>query len=237
MYHFASPHYFFRVAQLVIPYLAIAFVLSLLYGLYAGFYLAPADYLQGEAFRIIYLHVPAAFLSLSLYFFMASCALASLVWRVKLADYMMQAAAPVGATMALIALLTGSIWGKPMWGTWWIWDARLTSELILLLLYLGVIQLRALLSFTQATKACALLVLIGAIDLPIIHYSVQWWSTLHQGPTVTLWHAPKIAWTMLYPLLWMLLSLSCYATWIVLIRTQSTILKHEADRAWTRALV
>ncbi len=206
-----SPPYFFSLAEKCMPCLSFFFFLTLFYGLIGGLFLAPADYLQGEGFRILYVHVPCAFLSLMIYAVMAASAALGLIWRLKLAFAVMRQSAPLGALFTLLALITGSLWGKPMWGTYWIWDARLTSELILLFLYLGILALHSALPQPRlADQATAVLVLIGFVDIPIIHYSVNWWNTLHQGSTLRLLGPSLIAPSMIYPLLAMIFAFSLY---------------------------
>lgn len=206
-----SPKKFVTFADRSRPYLSIIFLITFTYGLIGGLFLAPADYLQGDGFRIIYVHAPCAFLSLFIYAVMAYAAFLALVWRIKLGTMIIQASAKIGAGFTLLALITGSIWGKPMWGTWWIWDARLTSELILLFLYLGILFFQASIADrNQGDRALAILVLIGAIDLPIIHYSVYWWNTLHQGATLKIFSPSSIDQSMLYPLLAMIIAFLCY---------------------------
>ncbi|HSW70436.1 MAG TPA: heme ABC transporter permease CcmC [Gammaproteobacteria bacterium] len=220
-----SPPYFFSLAATCLPWLVFIFIVSLSYGLIAGLFLAPADYLQGEGFRILYVHVPCAFLSLLVYSFMAGCATLGLIWRFKLAFAMMQQSAPLGALFTFLALFTGSLWGKPMWGTFWIWDARLTSELILLFLYFGVLALhRALPSQRFADQATAVLVLIGFIDIPIIHYSVTWWNTLHQGSTLRLFAPSLIDSSMLYPLIAMTVAFCAYFAIALILRLRCALL-------------
>jgi len=202
-----------------LPYLVVLLSLSLAYGLVGGLYLAPPDYLQGEGFRILYVHVPCAFLSLTVYAAMAFFAVSGLVWRLKLAFRMMTESAGIGALFTFLALLTGSLWGKPMWGTFWIWDARLTSELILLFLYLGTMALHAAIPNRRvADQATAVLVLIGFVDIPIIHYSVNWWNTLHQGSTLRLFAPSLIDPQMLYPLIAMIVAFAAYYALVLLLR-------------------
>lgn len=206
-------------------------LISLVYGVVAGLWFAPTDYQQGDAFRIIYVHVPCAMLSLGLYVWMAACSFVYLVWRVKVADMIAYSIAPIGAFFTFAALLTGSLWGKPMWGTWWIWDARLTSELILLFLYLGYLGLyQAIPSHKMAAKLGAILAVVGVLDIPIIHYSVYWWNTLHQGATIARFDKPAIDPSMLYPLLAMILGLGLYAGYLVCLRVRAEILMRELER-------
>lgn len=210
----------------------------LIYGLMGGLWLSPPDYQQGDAFRIIYIHVPFAALSLSIFVFMAVLSVINLVWRIKLADVLAKVSASIGAWFTFLALVTGSIWGKPMWGTWWIWDARLTSELILLFLYLGIIALRnAINNPDAAARSCAFLTIIGVIDIPIIHYSVNWWNTLHQQATILKFAAPSISAVMLYPLLAMLAAFYCYFAALLLMKARTEILAREAKSAWVRQLI
>lgn len=231
----ASPQIFYHTAGRWIPWLSLSSIALFIYGLIGGLILAPADYQQGDAFRIIYIHVPSAFLSLGIYVFMAVVASIGLIWRIKLADIIVAASVPLGACFTLLALVTGSLWGKPMWGTWWVWDARLTSELILLFLYLGVIALRAAIPETnKAAQACAILLLVGVVNIPIIHYSVYWWNTLHQGSTLRLFGPSLIAPSMLYPLLAMIGAFSCYFAAMLLLRARVEILTRERKTSWVR---
>lgn len=189
---FISPQYVFKLMVKLWPYLFISLIITLGTGLVWGLFFAPSDYQQGDAFRIIYVHVPSAFLSLMVYMFMAISAAVFLIWRIKIADMIAKASAPVGALFTFLALITGSIWGKPMWGTWWIWDARLTSELILLFLFFGYMALRDALPPKVGALASSYLAIIGIINIPIIHFSVTWWNTLHQGPTLSRLAKPAI---------------------------------------------
>ena len=201
------------------PWLACVFILLFSYGCIDGLFFVPPDYLQGDAFRIIYVHVPCAFLSLFIYSLMAGAALLGLVFRIKLAFIAIRESAALGAGFTLLALITGSIWGKPMWGTWWIWDARLTSELILLLLYLAILLFQsAVREKKNGMQAVAILVLVGFIDIPIIHYSVYWWNTLHQGATLTVLKKPAIEPVMLYPLIAMIVAFLAYYLWVLSMR-------------------
>lgn len=239
MWHFlsplASPKLFYRYTQEWPKKLAFLTSFLCILGMCWGLVIAPADYQQGEAFRIIYVHVPAAFLSLSLYASMGWCAILLLVWRIKMAGVLLRVTAEIGASMALIALVTGSIWGRPMWGAWWVWDARLTSELILLFLYLGVLAIyHAFPRRETGDKVAAILTLIGLVDLPIIHYSVYWWSTLHQGATLSVLGKPKIASSMLYPLLVMCCGFLSYCIWRILTHAHTEILRREVKQQWVR---
>ncbi|MDX1838807.1 heme ABC transporter permease [Legionella taurinensis] len=238
LYQLASPRNFYQLTQRWLPVLGGSVLLTLLPGLVWGLFFAPPDYQQGDAFRIIYIHVPAAFLSMSLYAWMAFLAVLLLVWRIKLAGLMLSVVAQLGAVMAFLALATGSIWGKPMWGAWWVWDARLTSELILLLLYIAILAIRSAFSDSErGDRVIAILTLVGLVDLPIIHYSVYWWNTLHQGSTLSVFAKPKIAAPMLYPLLLSLLGFTLYALWIILHKARNELLLRERRQQWVRELV
>ena len=235
---YAAPERFYLLARRLGPWLAWSSLLLFLAGLYGGLVLAPADYQQGDSFRIIYVHVPSAWMSLFVYVLMAAFGAAGLIWKVKITDALARACAPAGAAFTFIALATGSIWGKPMWGTWWVWDARLTSELILLFLYLGYMALQAAIPDRRmAARAAAVLALAGLVNIPIIHYSVEWWSTLHQGPTVTRFDAPAIHISMLIPLLIMFLAFKLYFFSILLLRARSDILSQERNSRWVTQLV
>ncbi|MBI5461059.1 MAG: heme ABC transporter permease, partial [Gammaproteobacteria bacterium] len=200
----ASPPTFFAVAGRILPW-SIALALLLLgAGLYQGLLVAPPDYQQGDSYRIMFVHVPSAWMSLFVYMVMAGAGLIALVWRIKLAEVIASASAPIGASFTFITLVTGALWGKPMWGAWWVWDARLTSELILLFLYLGYMGLESAIADPRsAARATAILALVGTVNIPIIHFSVEWWNTLHQGATVAKLGAPSIHLSMLVPLLLM----------------------------------
>jgi len=214
LHRLASPPHFFRVAGTLQRWLLWPSLACIAAGAYGGLVLAPADYQQGDAFRIIYVHVPSAYLSMMVYVLLASASAIGLIWRIKLAHAVAASAAPVGASFTFLALVTGAIWGQPMWGTWWVWDARLTSELILLFLYFGYMLLRAAFDdIGKADRASAVLALVGVGNIPIIHYSVVWWSTLHQGPTISKLDNPSITADMLWPLLAMILgfTLFCFA--------------------------
>ena len=232
----ASPPTFFRLADRFSIWLAAVAVLLIGYGLVGGLVLAPADYQQGDAFRIIYVHVPAAWLSLSGYVAMAAAALVAIIWRMKLAECVVVAIAPVGASFTALALVTGMLWGKPMWGAYWVWDARLTAELVLLFLYLGVIGLNQAFEDPRAgARACGLLALVGVVNVLIVHYSVEWWNSLHQGPTVSRIGKPSIAPAMLWPLLSMSLGCMALFAWAVLRRVQNELLLRERRSSWVKA--
>jgi heme exporter protein C len=238
IYKLASSKHFYRFIARSLPWFIFLFLVTFSYGLVAGLYLAPADYQQGEVFRIIYVHVPSAIMSLGIYLFMASMAGVSLVWRVKIAEILFSVSAPVGASFTCLALITGAFWGQPTWGTWWLWDARLTSELILLFLYFGIIALQsAIVHQEKAIRASRLLALVGIVDLPIIHYSVYWWNTLHQKATLFKLQAPSIAPEMLYPLLSMILAFFLFYIIVLLLRSRNELLCREQQSEWLRILM
>lgn len=234
----ASPPHFYALADRFIPWLSIICLLLLGTGLYQGLYLAPTDYQQGDSYRIIYIHVPAAWMSLFVYVLMAVMGTIALVWRMKLAEVMLIASAPIGASFTFVALVTGSLWGKPMWGTWWVWDARLTFELILLFQYLGVIGLYGAIEDKRAAaKSISLLALVGVVNVPIIHYSVEWWNTLHQGPTVSKMDKPSIHVDMLIPLLLMAVAFKLYYVIAALQAAKVELLRRESSSQWVKALL
>jgi len=239
LYHqFASPPYFYRISGLWLPYIMGLCALLFAYGLYSGLILAPTDYEQGEAYRIIFVHVPAAWMSMFVYMVMAVTGMIALVWRLKLAEIVMINCAPIGASFTFLALATGSIWGKPMWNTWWVWDARLTSELLLLFLYFGVIALyNAIEDRRTAARAVAILAIVGVVNIPIIHYSVEWWNTLHQGPTVTKFDKPSIHLSMLIPLLVMAIAFKLFFIGSLFMRVRTELLKREKNSKWATALL
>ena len=235
----ASPPHVYRLARLFIPWLAIPGYLLIAYGVYAGLFVAPEDYQQGDAFRIIYVHVPAAYLSMMAYMIMAIAGGIGLIWRMKLAHAVAASCAPLGASFTILALATGSIWGRPMWGTWWEWgDPRLTSELILLFLYFGYMALRSSIDDTaKADKASAVLALVGAVNIPIIHFSVEWWSSLHQGPSLVREGGPAMDPGMLYPLLAMIFGSTLIFGAMLFRRLRTEVLLREARTRWVRDMV
>ncbi len=235
LHKLASPPHAYGIAGRLTPWFGWPAGALIVAGLYGGLVLAPPDYQQGDAFRIVYVHAPSAWLSMLVYGTMAVAAAIGLVWRIKLAHAAAAAAAPIGASFTALALATGAIWGKPMWGTWWVWDARLTSELILLFLYAGVMALRASIDDRdRADRAAAVLAIVGIVNLPIIHYSVYWWNTLHQPATLSKLGKPSMAGDMLWPLLVMLLGFTLYFGAVLLVRLRAEILRRERDAGWLR---
>jgi heme exporter protein C len=238
LHPYANPEISYHFAGKILPWCTRLAFTFLSIGIIWALLFAPADYQQGDTFRIFYLHVPAAMLSMGIYLGMAIAALSSLVWQLKLADASAAAMAPIGATFTFIALVTGAAWGKPMWGTWWIWDARLTSELILLFLYLGVIALHnAFEDKALAGKAAGILALVGVINLPIIKYSVEWWNTLHQGATVSKLGKPAMTADMFWPFLICFVGFAFLVTALICIRFRTEILTRNSMRPWVRELV
>ncbi len=233
---FGSPPTFYRVSGLLLPWLYAVSLAIAAVGLYGGLVLAPPDYQQSDAYRIIFIHVPCAWMSLFAYLFMAVNAFIALVWRIKISETLAMASAPIGAIFTAITLATGAIWGKPMWGTWWSWDARLTSELVLLFLYLGVIGLyNAIEDRRQAARAAGFLALIGIVNVPIVHFSVKWWNTLHQGSTVRLIGPSAIDASMLWPLLLLALATHIWFFASVFARARVSVLELESGKDWARA--
>ncbi len=237
LHKYASPMHFYALANAWTPWLFGISATLFLAGLYGGLVLAPADYQQGESFRIIYVHVPSAWLSMFSYLVMAGAGAASLIWKVKLGDAIARASAPLGASFTALALITGSLWGKPMWGAWWVWDARLTSELLLLFLFLGYLALQSAIDDRRAAaRAGAVLAVVGVVNIPIIHYSVEWWSTLHQPATISKMGAPSMATSMLIPLLLMALAYQVFYFAVLLVRARCEILEFEKRAQWVKTL-
>ncbi len=224
IHFFANPARFLRLARTVYPWVAGLTAALIVAGLVLGLYVVPPDYQQGDAYRIMFVHVPAAWMSLFVYGVMALCSAASLVWRHPLADLVAKSSAPVGACFTLITLLSGALWGQPMWGTWWDWDARLTSMLILLFLYLGYIALHAAFDDpTKGARAAAILALLGVVNIPIVKFSVDWWNTLHQPATISKIDAPSIDVSMVAPLLIMAAGFMTYYLTVLILRVRAEI--------------
>ena len=234
---YAAPQRLYALAGRIYPLaFALAAVLTAI-GLYLGFWVAPADFQQGQAYRIIFVHVPASWMSMLIYVAMAFWAWLGLSFKTRVSGMMTQALAPTGALCCFLSLWTGALWGKPMWGAWWVWDARLTSELILLFLYLGYIALtRAIDGPRRADRAGAVVALVGVVNVPIIYFSVKWWNTLHQGASVSLTKSPSMAAIMLWAMLVMTLAFWAYAVGMAFYRVRQTILEREQDAAWVGEL-
>jgi heme exporter protein C len=232
-HRFGSPPYFYRLARRLTPWFAWPALLLSLAGLTWGLAFTPPEAHQGDGFRIIYVHVPAAWLSVQVYVVMALSAAIGLIWRMKVAHAVAASCATVGASFTVLALGTGMLWGKPMWGTFWPWDPRTTSELLLLFLYLGYIGLRSGFDDTaRADRASAVLAIVGVVDAPVVHYSVVWWNSLHQGSSLIRAGGPAIAPSMLFPLLVMILAFYCYCAAVVLVRARGEILRRERNAQW-----
>jgi len=237
-FKYASPVSFYPLAGRLSPWFAGVTLVLLAIGLYLGFFVAPTDYQQGEAYRIMFVHVPAAWMSMFIYLVMATYAGLGLIFNTRLSSMMATALAPTGAMFTFLALWTGALWGKPMWGTWWVWDARLTSELILLFLYLGFMSLQAAIDDPRrASRAGAVLALVGAVNVPIIYFSVKWWNTLHQGASISFDKAPSMAATMLAAMLIMALAFWCYTFAVVLQRVRCEILERESHSDWVNTMI
>jgi heme exporter protein C len=233
MHRYASPKNFYNLAGTLIPWLGGLTAVLLAAAVYLGLFVAPPDYQQGETVRIMFVHVPAAWMSMFIYVTMAGAGAVALVWNVKLAEIFAAACMPIGASFTLLALITGSLWGKPMWGTWWVWDARLTSELILFFLYIGIMALQASIDDPRrAARAAAILALVGVINIPIIHFSVEWWNTLHQPASVGRMGKPTIHLSILIPLLLMAVAYTVFFFTVALMRMRSEVLEREKHSAW-----
>ncbi|PLC51111.1 heme ABC transporter permease [Pollutimonas subterranea] len=236
-FKYSSPRMFYPLAGKLIPWFGAAAALLAAAGLYVGFFVAPTDAQQGEGYRIIFLHVPASWMSMFIYLIMAFWSGVGLVYNSRLSAMMASALAPTGAMFTFLSLWTGALWGKPMWGTWWVWDARLTSELILFFLYMAFISLQSAVEEPRrADKAGAVLALVGVVNIPIIYFSVQWWSTLHQGASVSLTQAPSMATIMLAGMLLMALASWMYTITVALIRIRCVILVRERHAGWLNEL-
>ena len=235
---FAAPSRFYALAGALLPWLwALTLGLSV-WGLYLGFFVAPTDATQGQSYRIIFIHVPAAWMAMMLYLVMAFWAVIGWAFNARLASMQAHAIAPTGAMFAFLALWTGAFWGRPTWGTWWVWDARLTSTLILLFLYLGYIALvSAIDDVRRGDKAGALLALVGSVNVPIIYFSVRWWNTLHQGATITMSAAPKMQSTMLTAMLLLTFAFWAYAFAVVFMRARAVVLEREAGAQWVQHML
>jgi heme exporter protein C len=234
-FRFAAPENFYRLSGRLIPWCMAVSLLLFAIGLYLALVVAPEDYQQGDSYRILYIHVPTAWMSMLLYLLMAGYAGIGLIWHIKMAEVMAKAIAPTGALFTFLALWTGALWGRPTWGVYWVWDARLTSELILLFLYLGYMALHAAIDDRQrAANASAILAMVGVVNVPIIYFSVQWWNTLHQGASITVTNAPTMATIMFVTLLIMTFATWIYAIGVVLARARVELLERERKSRWVR---
>jgi len=236
-FRFSSPQTFYPLAGKMVPWFAAAAAILAAIGLYVGFFVAPTDFQQGEAYRIIFVHVPASWMSMFIYLVMAGWAAVGLALNSRLSGMMASALAPTGAMFAFLSLWTGALWGRPTWGTYWVWDARLTSELVLFFLYLGFMALQAAIDDPRrADKAGAVLALVGVVNIPIIYFSVKWWNTLHQGASVSLARAPTMATIMFTGMIVMVLAFWMYSIAVSLARVRAIILERERHAAWAQAL-
>ncbi len=234
-FKYAAPQRFFPLAGRMVPWFALAALLLGGVGLYLGLWVAPTDAQQGDAYRIIFVHVPTAWMSMVVYVVMAFWAGVGLVFNSRLSSMLATALAPTGAWMTFLALWTGALWGRPTWGAWWVWDARLTSELVLLFLYIGFMALHAAIDDSRrADRSAAVLALVGVVNVPIIYFSVKWWNTLHQGSSVSLSNAPSMAPPMLIGMLVMALAFWMYCVAVALVRLRTTMLERERHTAWVR---
>ena len=236
-FKYSSPQTFYPLAGKVAPWFGAISVVLAVVGLYISFFMAPTDFQQGESYRVIFIHVPAAWMSMFIYMVMAGWAAMGLVFNTRLSAMMAQALAPTGAMMTFIALWTGAFWGRPTWGTWWVWDARLTSELILLFLYLGFMALTAAIDdVRRADRAGAMLALVGVVNVPIIYFSVKWWNTLHQGSSVSITRAPSMAAIMFTGMIVMVFAFWMYCIAVALTRVRHIILEREQHAQWVQEL-
>lgn len=237
-HRWGSPRWFYQFSGRLLPWFALASVIFLVGGFTWGLAFVPPDFKQGNSFRIIYAHVPASAVAMAAYMMMATAGAIHLVWRMKLAAMLMRSIAPIGAALTFLALLTGAVWGKPTWGTWWVWDARITSVLILFFLYLGVISLsQAFDDFDAAAKACAILSIVGAVNIPIIYWSVEWWYSLHQPASIRFVGESSIHISMLRPLFMSIAGMYSFLGWSVLLFLRAEILQRERNTRWVQNLL
>jgi len=234
-HRFGSPPHVYRLAGVLTPWFAWPAGLCIVAALYGGLVLAPPDYQQGEGFRIIYVHAPSAWLSVMIYSVMATAAGIGLIWRMKVAHAAAASCAGIGAWFTVVSLVTGMLWGKPMWGTYWVWDPRLTAQLVLLFLYLGYMGLRSGIDdLGRADRASAVLALVGVVNIPIIRYSVEWWNSIHQAPSVMKMAKPSMPMEMLIPLLLMFVGFTLYFAAVMLVRLRAEILRREHNASWIK---
>ncbi len=231
-----SPPVFFRLCNRLVPWLWAGFALTAAWGLYLALYVVPPDYQQGDSYRILFIHVPAAWQAMAGYLVMAVLAFIALVWRIRTTEIMAMMCAPIGAALTLVCLVTGSLWGRPMWGTWWAWDARLTSMLVLLFIYLGIMGLYAAFDDRRkGARVACILVLVGLVNIPIIHFSVEWWTTLHQGATIRFFGESTMHPSMMPPLVWMTIAVKLLFAAVLLQRSANELLDQDRRRNWVRA--
>ncbi len=233
IHKFGSPPFVYGFSKALSPWIGLASLGLFAWGLYLGLVKAPPDYEQGEVYRIMYVHVPAAWMSMFVYVVMAISSAVFIIWRMKLADAVAEASAFIGASFTFLALVTGSIWGRPTWGTWWEWDARLTSELVLLFLYLGYIALRSAIEHPQSgARAAAILAIVGVVNIPIIHFSVEWWNSLHQPASITRADGPTMHISMIIPLFVMLGAFQLYYAHHLLVKLRVVMLERDRRTKW-----
>jgi len=233
-----SPQWFYQVTRYLVPLFAVLALGLLSWGIVQGLLYAPMDRVQGNSYRIIYIHVPASFVALSCYYMMALLAAVYLIWRTKMAEVVLRCCAVVGAAMTFVSLITGAIWGKPTWGTWWVWDARVTSMFVLFFIYMGIYALsKAFEREDLGSKAAAVLALVGTVNIPIVYWSVDWWFALHQGATLKLTEKSAIDSSMLFPLLIMIAGTYCLYIFLILLHARADILRIEQRKKWVRELV
>lgn len=233
-----SPEYFYQLSGRFLPWLIAITTILTAWGLYQALYVVPPDYQQSESYRILFIHVPSAWMSMFIYAAMAVMAFIALVWRIKVAEICAMASAPIGAAFTFITLCTGALWGKPMWGAYWVWDARMTSELVLLFIYLGIIALyRSIDDRRAAARVASIMALVGLVNLPIIHYSVEWWTTLHQGQTIRLTGPSSIDASMLPPLIIMAVATKTYFIAAMLANARNMLIEQDRNKSWVRRLI
>jgi len=239
LYHkLGSPRWFYQISSLWLPWLSVISIGLILIGGIWGLAFAPMDFKQGNSFRIIYVHVPASFIALAGYYIMAVAGAITLIWRMKMADIVMRACAPIGAALTFIALVTGAIWGKPTWGAWWVWDARVTSMLVLFFLYLGVLALAQAYEREElGSRAAAILALVGTVNIPIIYKSVDWWYSLHQPATLKITEESTMASEMLWPLLIMIAGFYLFYAVLLIVHSRAEIIRREQRTKWVQELV
>lgn len=238
LFKLGSPNWFYYKSGPFVPVFGLLCFCLMAYGLVNGLAYAPMDFKQGNSFRIIYIHVPTSFVALSCYYMMAAMGAIFLIWRTKMAEIVLHCSATIGAAMSFLSLFTGAVWGKPTWGAWWVWDARVTSMLVLFFLYLGIVALsQAYEREDLGTKAASILALVGTVNIPIIYWSVDWWYALHQGATLKLTEDSKMAPEMLQPLLYMIAGVYCFYVFLLLVHSRAEILKREQRKQWVRELV